>query len=276
MSRFGQKHILVLSLITLFSCTAYYLISIYSIESSSRRTESKRSQRALEEFHKNMKALNEKQRITAEQNSSKYQEIIQPDAVIVPEPDRAVVLHRIETRKPVVFLTIDDGEHRIPSALKYMLEKRLNPTLFLTDKFVEQDTAYFKTFIDAGILIENHTITHPNMVTMSIADQKKEICDTSDRFATLYGVRPKLFRPPYGNFNNDTLLATKQCGIDYLIHWSALVDHGSVKYQDGNVLRPGDIVLMHYRPYMMDDLKAFYEAASSQGLTPANLADWLK
>ena len=30
-----------------------------------------------------------------------------------------------------------------------------------------------------------------------------------------FGKRPTLFRPPYGNYNQDTLRAAKSCGIKY-------------------------------------------------------------
>jgi peptidoglycan/xylan/chitin deacetylase (PgdA/CDA1 family) len=206
----------------------------------------------------------------------KLAELAKPDIKPTPEVGSAKVIYKIKTDKPVVFLTIDDGEHRIVSALDYILKEKLNPTLFLTDKFVQQDKKYFQAFKDAGIPIQNHTLNHQNLVKVSYDAQKEDVCGTSDKYKAEFGERPILFRPPYGNYNNDTLKSTKDCGMDYLIHWSALVDSGSVRYQVGNKLLAGDIVLMHFRPRMLDDLQAFKDAAQAEGLTPVSLYDWLK
>jgi peptidoglycan/xylan/chitin deacetylase (PgdA/CDA1 family) len=205
-----------------------------------------------------------------------YKALIAPDTAAYPRGTSANLIRRIDTKKPVVFLTIDDGLVKNPAALAYIEEHRLNPTVFLTNDIIKDNYSYFTDYQKAGIEIENHTLTHPKLLALSYAAQKAEICGMSDKIVATYGKKPTIFRPPYGEFNADTLRASQDCGMNYVVHWSAKVDGGAVQYQHGTHLVAGDIVLMHFRPMMMEDLKAFNDEAVSQGLTPAYLSDWLK
>ena len=205
-----------------------------------------------------------------------YQEKIAPDTAPAAKSATATLVRKIATTKPVVFLTIDDGLVKNPTAVQYIKDHKLNPTLFLTDQIIKDDYSYFKTYQDAGVKIENHTLTHPNLKKLSYAAQKAEICGQSDKLVAVYGTKPTIMRPPYGEFNDDTLRASHDCEIDFVVHWSAKVDGGAVQYQNGKHLVAGDVVLMHFRPMMMEDLKAFNDEVVAQGLTPAYLSDWLR
>lgn len=205
-----------------------------------------------------------------------YKALVAPDIAAFDKSSTAYLIRHIATQKPVVFLTIDDGLTKNPDAIDYITANRLNPTLFLTDKLIQDNYAFFNDYKNAGVTIQNHTLTHPNMRKQGYGQQRQEVCGQSEKLMQEYGSRPTLFRPPYGEFNSDTLRAAHDCGINFVVHWSATVDGGMMHYQTGNHLKAGDIVLMHFRPAMMDDLRAFNDEATSQGLTPAYLSDWLR
>ena len=202
---------------------------------------------------------------------------------IVPEPVTAVpingmapVFYAIETKQPVVFLTIDDGIVKDPTAIAFIKRHHLVASLFLNDSKVADNYSYFKTLKTSGSTIENHTVNHPDLTRLSYVQQKKEICDNADRFAAVFGKRPTLFRPPYGAFNNTTRRAAADCGMLALIHWHAKANNGAMQYQQGDTLQPGDIVLMHFRKDVIADLTAFNEAAQKSNLKTVLLEDWIK
>lgn len=188
----------------------------------------------------------------------------------------APVVSSIPTKQPVVFLTIDDGVFREPEAAVKMRDAGVPATLFLTQQYVLHSPGYF-SFVakETGSAIENHTATHKNLTMLGYADQRQEICPASDHFADVYGKRPKLFRPPYGLYNHDTLRVTAACGMKAAVLWSALVENGTVHYQIGDRLRAGDIVLMHFTSSFKQDLQAFVDASKAAGLHPQLLEDWL-
>jgi hypothetical protein len=60
-----------------------------------------------------------------------------------------------------------------------------------------------------------------------------------------------------------------------IVTWVAKANGGSMQYQTGVRLHPGDIVLMHFRPEFKDDMNAFIEAQQASGLRTDLLENWL-
>ncbi len=189
----------------------------------------------------------------------------------------APVITRIPTNQPVVFLTIDDGVYKEPEAAAMMRAAGVPASLFLTQRYVSAQPGYFSNIAkQTGSVIENHTLDHKDLHLLSYEDQKKEMCSTNDIYEQVYGKRPTLVRPPYGNYDEDTQRAAAACGLRGLIIWKALVQNGVVEYQATNALHPGDIVLMHFTPAFKQDLQAFIVASNAAGLQPQLLESWLE
>ncbi|MBN9745727.1 MULTISPECIES: polysaccharide deacetylase family protein [unclassified Amycolatopsis] len=186
------------------------------------------------------------------------------------------VIRRIQTDKPYVFITMDDGAVKDPSAQGLIQQSGGHPVLFLNNRYVKGHEAYFKAILDStGAVLGDHTVNHPNLKGKPLDFQKKEICDDADDFQKSLGVRPTLFRPPFGNFDQNTLKAAAMCGMRASVLWTASVNDGVVQFQSGDKLRPGDIVLMHFRKTFKEDYEAFIAQAKKDGLTPVPLADFL-
>ena len=199
-----------------------------------------------------------------------------PDVTIPPiEHGLAPVLSRIPTTRPVVFLGIDDGMNKQPSELQMLKDNDIHASLFLADLFIHNNPSFFKSFVDAGSLVEDHTLTHRDMRTMTYAEQVKEICGEADLQQREFGRRPILFRPPGGAYNTDTRRAAAACGMRAVVNWIAKANAGSMQYQLAPHLRPGDIVLMHFRPEFHDDMQAFLDAMHAAGLHTELLENWL-
>ncbi len=201
---------------------------------------------------------------------------VAPDYSLPPVTDGlAPVLISIPTKQNIVFLGIDDGANKQDFELELLQNNNIKATLFLADEFIKDKPSFFKKFMDAGYPIENHTLTHRLLSKLTYEQQKHEICGEADRQLQQFGRRPVLFRPPGGDYNQDTRRAAADCGMKALINWVAKANGGSMQYQVGNTLRPGDIVLMHFRPEFAADLQAFLDAQQAAGLHTELLEDWL-
>jgi peptidoglycan/xylan/chitin deacetylase (PgdA/CDA1 family) len=184
---------------------------------------------------------------------------------------------KVPTTQPVAFLTIDDGALQHPMALPLLKASGIRVTLFLTLNYAKANPAYFKALQDAGAVIENHTIDHASLKGKSYDFQKHEICYTADKFAEMFGRRPTLFRPPYGDYDATTLQVARECGQKVVFYWTETVDKGKVRYQsDNHTIQPGHIVLMHFRPAYGDDFTAALIRMKASGVTPALLEDYVK
>ncbi|SHI05235.1 polysaccharide deacetylase family protein [Streptomyces sp. 3214.6] len=192
------------------------------------------------------------------------------------------VFTTIPTSDRVVFLTIDDGSEKDPAFLRMMSDLKIPYTAFLSDYLIKDDYAYFKKMQATGVVLNNHTLHHPYLPGLSYRQQKREICGMQDVMERQYGKRPTLFRPPYGNYNQDTLRAAKSCGIRYAPIWDeeVFVDHWEYREWDQDI-HPGDIVLSHFRGRddwkgtMPDMIRRFLDKITEKGYAVARLEDYL-
>ncbi|MEV6943230.1 polysaccharide deacetylase family protein [Streptomyces sp. NPDC051172] len=192
------------------------------------------------------------------------------------------VFTTIPTKQKVVFLTIDDGAEKDPAFLRMMSDLKIPYSAFLSDFAVKDDYAYFRRMQSEGVTLNNHTLTHPYLPGLSYREQKHEICGMQKIMKRQFGKAPTVFRPPFGNYNQDTLVAAKSCGIRYAPIWDeeVFVDHWEYREDDMD-LHPGDIVLTHFRGRdewngtMVDDMRRFLNRVTAEGYAVARLEDYL-
>ncbi|WP_307871792.1 polysaccharide deacetylase family protein [Micromonospora sp. U21] len=201
-----------------------------------------------------------------------------PQPVPLPATGASPFWHRLPTDQKVAFITIDDGGlARPPAVIDFIWAARIPVTMFLNSPAAAEHTDYFRQIEAVGGVVENHTITHTSLAGRSYAYQKQEICGAADRLEALFGKRPTLFRPPFGNHDATTLQAAHDCGAKVVFHWTETVHEGKVRYQTPEkVIQPGDVLLMHFRPALMDDLLAALKAIHRAGLTPALLEQYVR
>ncbi|MET7680101.1 polysaccharide deacetylase family protein [Streptomyces sp. NPDC005423] len=192
------------------------------------------------------------------------------------------VFTTIPTKQKIVFLTIDDGEEKDPAFLRMMRDLKIPYTAFLSDYLINDDYGYFRKMQSEGVTLNNHTLHHPYLPGLTYEQQRHEICDMQDVMQKQFGKRPTVLRPPYGNYNQDTLRAAKSCGIKYAPIWDeeVFVDHWEYREWDQD-LHPGDIVLTHFRGRkdwkgtMVDDMRRFLDRVTADGYSVARLEDYL-
>ncbi|MFH8838908.1 polysaccharide deacetylase family protein [Streptomyces sp. NPDC017868] len=193
------------------------------------------------------------------------------------------VVSEIPTREKIVFLTIDDGAEKDPEFVRMMKDLKVPFTMFLTDAAIRADYAYFEPLIAQGNGLANHTLTHPNLRTLGPEAQRREICGQQTKLKQRYGTTPRLFRPPYGNWNEATRTAVGECGLDAIVLWRESMQIKNMQYQRGDrKLHPGDIVLAHFRGpselkgrTMTEMTATMLRKIQEQGFTVARLEDYL-
>ncbi|MFG2882284.1 polysaccharide deacetylase family protein [Streptomyces sp. NPDC048297] len=198
------------------------------------------------------------------------------------EDDLPPVFTTVPTKQKVVFLTIDDGAEKDPDFLRMMSDLKIPYSAFLSNYLVKDDYGYFRKMQSEGHTLNNHTMTHPYLPGLSYEEQRDEICGMQAVMKKQFGKAPTVFRPPYGNYNGDTLRAAKSCGIKYAPIWDeeVFVDHWEYR-EDDRDLHPGDIVLTHFRGRddwngtMVDDMRRFLNKVTREGYAVARLEDYL-
>ena len=204
-------------------------------------------------------------------------------AVYVSETRTAEVVAR-KRELPVYSVDRDDGRIAISFDAAWGGEKTLEildildeygikATFFLVDIWTQRFPELVKEIAARGHEIGNHSTSHPEMSKLSKEKIAQELETMSANVEKLIGQRPTLFRPPYGDYNNDVVLTARQNGYE-VIQWS--VD--SLDWKNKGVqplidratknVKSGDIVLFHNdSQYIVEALPAVLESYRKQGLT---------
>ncbi|MFF4093275.1 polysaccharide deacetylase family protein [Streptomyces sp. NPDC001834] len=192
------------------------------------------------------------------------------------------VFTTVPTEDRVVFLTMDDGAEKDPELLRMMDELDIPYSAFLSDDEVRGNYGYFGEAQRLGVTLNNHTLSHPYLPGLSYEEQKREICGQQDLIEKQFGKRPVLFRPPYGNYDADTLRIAKSCGIKAVPLWNAEAFPDRMEWREGDgKLRPGDIILTHFRGRnewgadMTDLVRSVMKTITDQGYAVARLEDYV-
>lgn len=191
-----------------------------------------------------------------------------------------VVVDRVPTRDPVVFLTYDDGADRDPRFADMVRDLRLPLTLFPDDRLAARGHRRLARLRALGAGIGNRTAGRRAPAGLPYARRRAEICGRQDRLRTRLGVRPRFFRPAYGSPDPATLRAAADCGISAIVLWrAALTPAGLVCAHGPRRLGPGDIVLVEPgepadAPLRERTARVLREA-QARGLTAARLEDYL-
>jgi len=197
---------------------------------------------------------------------------IRPLTSLAP-PGHAPVITRVETTDPVAFVTIDDGFVRAPEVAAVLDELDMPVTLFLVDRPVLDGAAYFGSL--PGTVVESHSRSHADMRGMPEDAQRAEICDNAGTITRSLGRAPVLFRPPYGNHDAATQRAAAACGMAAIVLWEQSVEKGEMRFRSAREIRPGDIILLHFRPGLPGELRMVADRIAAAGLRVARLDDYL-
>lgn len=192
------------------------------------------------------------------------------------------VLRRVPTDDRVVFVTIDDGIEKDPRFIEQARDLGLPFTGFLTDNVIGDQYGYFDQLRQLGNPMENHTLTHPSLAGLDYDAQAREICGQQENLRNRFGRQPRLFRPPFGEYDETTLHAAASCGIETVVLWRAEMETYGLAYRSGGQLRPGDIILAHFRgpeqlegQSMTDMITSLVRAIQEQGFTVGRLEDYV-
>jgi peptidoglycan-N-acetylglucosamine deacetylase len=117
------------------------------------------------------------------------------------------MITEIPTTQRVVAITFDDGPNPVytPQVLEIFSEAKGKATFFMIGEQMKSHPGVVKQVRDQGHEIGNHTFTHPKLSQLSEQDCLKEVEDTEILIEKMAGRKPVVFRPPYLDYNQDTV-----------------------------------------------------------------------
>ena len=167
---------------------------------------------------------------------------------------RELPIYCVETDKKQIALSFDAawGNEDTATILQILKEHDVKVTFFMTGGWVEAYPDDVKAILADGHDLGNHSENHKNMSQLSNGDCEEELMLVHNKVLELTGYEMFLFRPPYGDYDNDVINVAKKCGY-YPIQW----DVDSLDWKDYGVdaiietvtkhkhLGNGSIILCH-------------------------------
>ncbi|KAG9037130.1 Carbohydrate esterase 4 protein [Tulasnella sp. JGI-2019a] len=107
----------------------------------------------------------------------------------------------------VVALTFDDGPYVYETTLvNYLNSQGVKATFFLNGNnydCIYGQAASVKHLYSSGHEIGSHTWDHPELTSLSNAQITSELTRINQAIVYILGVKPRYFRPPYGDINGN-------------------------------------------------------------------------
>ena len=174
------------------------------------------------------------------------------NATAVVAKKRELPVYSVERDDKVLSISFDAswGADKTIAILDILDRYDVKTTFFLVGGWVDKYPEMVEEIFARGHEIGNHSNTHPHMSQLSESDIREELRIMSDKVEKLTGVRPTLFRPPYGDYNDAVVLVARAEG-DECVQWSIdsldWKDRGTedIIKQCTHRVDNGDIVLFH-------------------------------
>ncbi|MDE6597577.1 MAG: polysaccharide deacetylase family protein [Clostridia bacterium] len=173
-------------------------------------------------------------------------------AVFFGNTPRLVPIYSVDREDKVVSISFDcawgvDYTDEILNALRV---SNVHATWFMVEFWAEKYPEYVKKIDEAGHEIGTHSSTHSYMSKQNSEEIKLELSTSSEAIHSITGKKVELFRPPYGDYDNELIKTASELGY-YTIQW----DTDSLDWKDLsatdiamrviNGVQSGSIILMH-------------------------------
>ena len=181
--------------------------------------------------------------------------------------NRKIPIYSVDTSENKIAISFDAawGADKTREIMSICDSYGVKATFFLVGFWVEEYPDMVKEIYNNGFEIGLHSNTHPDMTKLSKKEIREELETNISLIEELTGFRPKLFRPPYGYYNNDLIDVCESMGISCIewsvdsLDWKGL-SAGEISGRVTTQSKNGSIVLFHNNSdNILDGLKMVLE-----------------
>ena len=133
---------------------------------------------------------------------------------------RRLPIYCVQRDNKAVSLTFDAawGDEDTQQLIDILAKYNVKATFFVVGDWVEKYPESVKALHDAGHEVMNHSDDHAHFSKLSTADIIKNVNACNDKIEKVTGVRPTLFRCPYGEYDDHVVNALTSQGM-HTIQW---------------------------------------------------------
>lgn len=176
-----------------------------------------------------------------------------------------------------VILTFDDGPSSVLSSILDVLKEERVPATFFWQSRLLYDTRPWKRVLKEGHQIGTHSTKHVNLATLSYEKQFEDLSQSIAKIEAITGNKVVYFRPPFGQYNADTLAAARTLNLVPVMwrissmDWELKNNPEKITSNIVENLEDGAIILLHELHQTLEALPNIINTIKSLGYTFRNL-----
>ena len=194
---------------------------------------------------------------------------------------RLIPIYNVETEEKKVAITFDSawGADKTLKILETLKEYNATGTFFLVGFWVDEYPDMVKAIAEQGVEIATHSNTHPDFAKLTESQMRSELSTSMEKITNITGNEVKLFRSPYGSYNNTSISVAESLGLK-TIQWN--IDTLDWKGLNGSEmlnrvlkkLSNGSIILCHNNSdYIIEGLTLILDKLTSMGYEFVSVGD---
>lgn len=173
-------------------------------------------------------------------------------SVLVAGVNKLHPIYAVETEEKKIAFSFDAtwGNTRTPLILQILAQNNIRTTFFLTNIWLNSYPQLAQEIVNKGHETGLHSANHPELTKLPLDRIRQELLDNTKLIEDVTGQKPVLFRPPFGAYNNNVIIAAQEEGfipiqwsIDSL-DWKNLSSEAIYRRVTERI-QPGAIILFH-------------------------------
>lgn len=184
-----------------------------------------------------------------------------------------VPISKGNTEKKVVAFACNvyEGSQQINEMINVLENKKVKMSFFLGGVWVNKNRELVKNIYDKGYDLQNHGYYHKRPSTLNKQSNIKEVRETEELIYKITGHKTKLFEPPYGDYDENTLSILSSLNYKVItwsidtIDWREDASREVIMNRIKKKLHPGAIILIHPKSVTANVIDEMIEYIRGQG-----------
>ena len=165
---------------------------------------------------------------------------------------RQLPIYCVQRDQKLVSISFDAawGNEDTQQLIDILDKYQVKATFFVVGEWVDKYPESVKALFDAGHEVQNHSNTHAHYPQLSAQEVVADLNACNDKIQSVTGVRPKLVRLPYGDYDDMSINAVRSIGMEPIqwdvdsLDWKDL-SAGEITKRVTSKVSSGSIVLFH-------------------------------
>ena len=188
---------------------------------------------------------------------------------------RQLPIYCVQRDQKLVSISFDAawGNEDTQQLIDILSKYNVKATFFVVGEWVDKYPESVKALSDAGHEVMGHSNTHAHFNSLSSQEIVDDLNACNDKIEAVTGVRPTLFRCPYGEYDDHVINAVRSLDIEPIqwdvdsLDWKDL-SAAEIEKRVTSKVQPGSIVLFHNAAlHTPEALPGIIEALLQQGYT---------